>query len=173
MFLVKDRRLGMDNFVFTQVDPRGDGYAGDVTAGVTLDYDMNAVHDWPHGQPVPNPQIGRDPADPKHYKVFKFPEELRAAGFEFVHARTPFVARCGWRDAGRAIRGAKAPGPHGERPAPSVTHPQYPACAMVPARQPIELRKWANSALMCSSQRLTRNSTSSITFNTVPEVLSG
>ena len=56
MFLVKDRRLGMDHYVFTHIDPRTDGYPGDVIDGVTLDYDMNAVHRWPNGQPRPQPQ---------------------------------------------------------------------------------------------------------------------
>jgi hypothetical protein len=76
MFLVKDRRLGMDNYVFTQTDPRTEGYKSDVIEGVTLDYDMNAIHLWPDRQPRPNPQLGRDPKNPKHYKVFKFREEL-------------------------------------------------------------------------------------------------
>ena len=92
MFLAIDRRLGMDNYVFTQTDPRTEGYEGDVIDGVSLDYDMNAIHHWPDGQPHPNPQLGRDPKNPKHYVVFKCPDELRAAGFKFVHFNTPFVA---------------------------------------------------------------------------------
>ena len=97
MFLVKDRRLGMDNYVITQTDPRAEGYKGDVLEGVTIEYDMNAIHDWPDGQDRPNPQLGRDPKNPKHYKVFKFPEELLAAGFEIVHFNTPFLAYS-WSD---------------------------------------------------------------------------
>ena len=97
MFLVKDRRLGMDNYVYTQTDPRTEGYKGDVIEGVTLDYDMNAIHRWPHGQPSPNPQLGRDPNNSTHYKVFKAPDELRAEGFEFVHFNTPFV-EYSWSD---------------------------------------------------------------------------
>jgi hypothetical protein len=97
MFLVKDRRLGMDNYVFTHVDPRIDGYKGDLIEGVTLDYDISAISLWPDGQPRPKPQLGRDPKNPKHYKVFKFREELDAAGFEFVHFNTPFVA-ASWSD---------------------------------------------------------------------------
>ena len=97
MFLVKDRRLGMDNYVFTRTDPRTEGYKGDVIEGVTLDYNMNAIHLWPDGQPRPKPQLGRDPKTPTHYKVFKFPEELHAAGFEFVHFNTPFFAYS-WSD---------------------------------------------------------------------------
>ncbi len=92
MFLAKARRLGMDDYVFTQKDPRTEEYEGDVVDGVTLDYDINAIHHWPDGQPRPNPQLGRDPRNRKHYKVFKFPEELHAAGYEFVHSSTPIVA---------------------------------------------------------------------------------
>lgn len=97
MFLVIDRRLGMDNYVFTRTDPRSEGYRGDVIEGVTLDYDMNATHLWPDGQPRPNPQLGRDPSNPKNYRVFKFPAELQAGGFEFVHSNVPLVAYS-WSD---------------------------------------------------------------------------
>lgn len=97
MFLVKDRRLGMDNYVFTQADPRTEGYKGDVTENAVLDYDMNAIVLWPDGEDIPKPQLGRDPYNPKHYKVFKFPEELRKAGYELVHFNTPFVAYS-WSD---------------------------------------------------------------------------
>lgn len=97
MFLVKDRRLGKDNYVFTETDPRTEGYKGDVIEGVTLDYDMNSIFRWPHGQRSPNPQLGRDPKNPKQYKEFKFPEELHAAGFEFVHDGTPFL-EYSWSD---------------------------------------------------------------------------
>ena len=39
--------------------------------------------------------------------------------------------------------------------------PQYPACAIVAIEQPVPTRNSRNSVLMCSSQRFTRNSTSS------------
>ncbi len=97
MFLVKDRRLGMDNYVFTQTDPRADGYKGEVVDGVTLDYDMNAIHLWPNGQLRPNPRLGHDPNNAKLYKVFKTPEQLQAEGFVPVHVNTPFVAYT-WAD---------------------------------------------------------------------------
>jgi hypothetical protein len=91
MFLVKDRRLGMDNYVFVATDPRKDGFAGDVTEGATLDYDMNRIHIWPYGEASPQPQLGLDPANPKHFKVFKFSQELSDSGFQFVNFNTPFV----------------------------------------------------------------------------------
>lgn len=97
MFLVKDRRLGMDKYVFTQMDPRAEGYKGDVIEGVALKYDIEAIHNWPDGENRPNPQLGRDPNNTKLYKVFKFPEELQAAGFEFVYSNRPFFAYS-WSD---------------------------------------------------------------------------
>jgi hypothetical protein len=87
----------MDNYVFTQTDPRLEGYKDNVIEDVILAYDMNAIHLWADGQPRPNPQLGRDPKNPKHYKVFKFPEELQSAGFEPVYFNTPFVAYS-WSD---------------------------------------------------------------------------
>ena len=72
--MVKDRRLGMDRYIFTWKDPRDDGYDGDVIEGVDLKYDLIEVHRWPEGQPRPDPQLGRDPSNKKNYKVFKSPE---------------------------------------------------------------------------------------------------
>lgn len=92
MFLIKDRRVGMDYYVFTQLDPRTNGYRGAVIENVSLDYDMNAIHRWPDGEPRPAPRLGRDPKNPVNYRVFKFPHELEAAGFEFIDYNTPLVA---------------------------------------------------------------------------------
>jgi hypothetical protein len=91
MFLVKDRRFGMDNYVFTRTDPRSEGFKGEVIEGTTLEFDMNAIFLWPDGEPQPNPQLGRDPKNPRHYKVFKSPDDLHASGFEFVHSYAPVV----------------------------------------------------------------------------------
>jgi hypothetical protein len=68
-----------------------DGYQGEVIDGVSLDYDMNAIHLWPDGEPCPQPLLGRDPANPRHYKVFKSALELREADFELVFNSAPFV----------------------------------------------------------------------------------
>lgn len=98
MFLIKDRRLGMDHYVFTQTDPRTEGYRGEIIEDdATLDYDMNAISLWPDGETRPDPQLGRNPRNPTHYKVFKFPHELDAAGFELVRSDAPFVAYS-WSD---------------------------------------------------------------------------
>lgn len=91
MFLLKDRRLGMDHFVFISTDPRPEGCRGEVTEGVELNYNMNAIHEWPYGEPSPRPQLGRDPNNRLHYKVFRSPEELNGSGYEFVNSNSPFV----------------------------------------------------------------------------------
>ncbi len=95
MYLAKDHRYGMDYFVFSRTDPRKDGYAGKVIENVTLDFHAD-IDIWPDGQPTPEPQLGRDPTNRTHYKVFKSPHELQDAGFEFVTPNTP-VEVYSWR----------------------------------------------------------------------------
>jgi hypothetical protein len=90
VFLVEDNRYGMTNLVFTWEDPRGAGYKGNVAEGVSLEYDMEAVHSWPDGHPRPDACVGRDPDNPNHYKVFKYCNERQAAGYHPV-AGTPAV----------------------------------------------------------------------------------
>jgi hypothetical protein len=97
MFLIKDRRLGMTQFVFLHDDPKNDGFEGEVEIGVSLKYDWEEIHKWPHGTFRPDPKLGRDPANPKIYQVFKNPDDLAHAGFEFVHVNTPIVAGS-WKD---------------------------------------------------------------------------
>ncbi len=97
MFLVYDRRFGMDKYVFLHTDPRAEGFQGAVTEDVLLEYDMNAIHLWPEGRDCPEPQLGRDPRNPKQYKVFKYPNELDAAKFERIDPAPPFVANS-WSD---------------------------------------------------------------------------
>lgn len=81
MFLVEDQRHGATYLVFTWDDPRKSGFAGDVTEGVRLDYDMEAVHSWPDGDPCPEVCVGRAKDDPKHYKVFRYRRDCEAAGY--------------------------------------------------------------------------------------------
>jgi hypothetical protein len=90
VFLVKDHCHGANFLVFTAEDPRKDGYKGDVEEDVRLDYDVEAVHRWPEGKARPEACVGRDPSDPKHYKVFKYSSDLRAAGYQPL-AGTPIV----------------------------------------------------------------------------------
>ncbi len=84
MFLVEDSRHGTTYLVFTYEDPRKDGFTGEVIDGVSLDYDMHAVHRWPEGDPRPEACVGRAASDPKHYKVFRYRNELDSAGYQAV-----------------------------------------------------------------------------------------
>ncbi len=84
MFLVTDRRPGAAFLVFTWVDPRKDGCRGNVIEGVSLDYNMEAVHNWPDGDDCPEACVGRAVDNPKHYKVFKYSRELMGAGYQPV-----------------------------------------------------------------------------------------
>jgi hypothetical protein len=83
MFLAKDERYGDTNLVFTWRDPRNLGYRGQVE-GVSLDYDMDAVHAWSDGHPSPEICVGRSPANPHHYKVFRSRKDLEKEGYQFV-----------------------------------------------------------------------------------------
>ena len=49
-YLVTDERVGPPVLVFTLKNPQSDGYDGDVDEGITLDYDMDAVHIWSEGE---------------------------------------------------------------------------------------------------------------------------
>jgi hypothetical protein len=82
VFLVEDKRHGTTYLVFTWEDPRKDGYSGKVVEDVVLDYDMEAIHSWPHGHARPDACVGQDPNTPKEYKVFKYKSDLQAAGFK-------------------------------------------------------------------------------------------
>lgn len=97
MFVAEDQRPGFHNYVFTQLDPKIDGFKGPVIEGATLEYDVLSVSDWPGGAQRPQPQLGRDPANSKHYKVFKYPHDLLESGFELVHHNAPVVVYS-WHD---------------------------------------------------------------------------
>jgi hypothetical protein len=84
VYLVEDKRNGVTNLVFTWGDPRRAGYQGNVIDGVTLDYDMEAVHTFPDGAARPEACVGRAADDSKHYKVFRSNNERRSEGYEPV-----------------------------------------------------------------------------------------
>lgn len=84
MFLVPDKIGDVTYLVFTGEDPRRSGFAGKVIDDVALDYDMDAVHRWPNGDPAPDACVGRAPDDPTHFKVFRYAADLQAAGFQPV-----------------------------------------------------------------------------------------
>jgi hypothetical protein len=96
VYLVEDPRDGAPRLVFAWRDPRNDGYSGNLTEGVSLDYDMEQVHRWPDGDPQPEAVVGRAPTDAKHYKVFKYEADRKAAGYEPVAGTAKVVGS--WSD---------------------------------------------------------------------------
>jgi hypothetical protein len=80
MFFIQHSRAGVTYLVFTCQDPRKDEFRGTVEDGVSLDYNMN-VHDWPDGDECPEAVLGRDPSNPKRYKVFKYARDLKVVNF--------------------------------------------------------------------------------------------
>jgi hypothetical protein len=96
MYLVEDRRNSTTHLVFTWDDPRKAGYQAEVIEGVTLDYDVEAVHCWPDGQERPDACVGRSPENPRHYRVFRYSRDLQAEGYEPV-AGTAVVFGA-WKD---------------------------------------------------------------------------
>src|SRR5438552_3032243 len=114
MFLVEDNRDGATYVVFTWKNPRKDGYAGNVTEGVGLDYDMEEVHSWADGEDCPEAVVGRANDDPKRYKVFKYRRELQSAGYQPVPGTA--VVFSSWADYLKVRQWANASG----RPIPPV-----------------------------------------------------
>lgn len=102
MYLVQDRLLGQDIYVFTHTDPRDEGFQGAVAEDVGLEYDMDDVDHWPSGGRRPRPQLGFERKDPKTFKVFRTREQLEASDFEFVQASTPIVVYS-WSDYQRIL----------------------------------------------------------------------
>jgi len=99
MFLVKHKLYGTTYLVFTWEDPRKDGFAGPVDEDVELEYDMVAVHRWPEGGKRPEKHTGRDPTNPRRYKVFRSADECRAEGYITVPGDT--VVFGSWSDYAR------------------------------------------------------------------------
>ena len=96
MFLVKDTLYGTTYLVFTWKDPRQDGFTGQVDEDVELDYDMEAVHRWPEGGKRPAKCTGRDPNNPKRYKVFRSADDCKAEGYVAIPGDT--VVFGSWAD---------------------------------------------------------------------------
>lgn len=101
MFLVEQPRTGVTVLVFTLQDPRTDGFAGTVVEGAALDYDMAHVHSWPDGTDCPDAVTGQNPANNKHYKVFKYSRDREAAGFQPVKGIVTVFRR--WSDFTRLL----------------------------------------------------------------------
>jgi hypothetical protein len=85
MYLAEDRSRGQSYLVFTEVDPREDGFTGSVTEDVFLDV-PEGLFLWPDGHGGPEPCVGQDPTDANRYKVFKYSRDLQKAGYRPVSA---------------------------------------------------------------------------------------
>jgi len=70
-------------YVFTEQDPRDDGYVGRVELDVTLS-ESGTLNDSDCGATTAVPCLGRSPKDLSHYAVFLSNKECRQAGFEPV-----------------------------------------------------------------------------------------
>ena len=70
-------------FVFTEEDPRNDGYEGPLEKGVTLN-DSGNLRDADSNATTAVPCVGRSPDDFRHYAVFPSKKECRQSGFQPV-----------------------------------------------------------------------------------------
>ena len=83
-FLIVDRPTR--TYVFTEHDPREEGYSGDVKDDVSLVEEFPEILDWPDGVP-PDRCLGVSHEDEADYRVFPSPIDCRSAGFEPLAAR--------------------------------------------------------------------------------------
>jgi hypothetical protein len=84
MFLVRDERFRAPFLVFTYKDPRMDGYKGSVEEDVIVENDRPITDCWENGEDLPEDVVGRDPANPKHYKIFRYTKDLEQANYALV-----------------------------------------------------------------------------------------
>jgi hypothetical protein len=77
-YLVQDPEASC--FVFTVEDPRQDGFRGPVREGVTLVIPPD-LHTIPPGVTAPHPCVAVSEQDATQYRVFKYRNECRAAGY--------------------------------------------------------------------------------------------
>ena len=70
-------------YVFTEEDPRNDGYDGPLEADVTLE-EADDDDDDSVNSTTAVPCIGQSKSDSKHYRVFPSKKDCRKAGFESV-----------------------------------------------------------------------------------------
>ena len=88
MFLICDNQT--NQHVFTDSDPRDDGFTGEVVSNVTLDI-PDDLTEWRDGARCPQPVLAVSPTDRTDYKLFKYDTEAKAAGFR-VRASRPVTA---------------------------------------------------------------------------------
>lgn len=95
VFLVKNKRGGTIDFVFTRRDPRECSPTLLVVEDVLIDSDDN-IDSWPDGHDYPDVLLGQDATNSKCFKVFKYKAELDASGFVPI-AGSAFV-RVNWSE---------------------------------------------------------------------------
>ncbi len=81
MYLVVDPMTRF--FVFTEADPRTDGFAGPVEPDVQLD-ELETLTDRGEHATAAVPCLGRSIENQKHYKVFESTKDCRKSGFDPV-----------------------------------------------------------------------------------------
>lgn len=80
MYLVWDDEIA----VFTDSDPRLEGYKGRVEEGVTLETEALGDSRWNDGEARPVSILGVLRSDPKRYKVFRDAESPRREGYTVI-----------------------------------------------------------------------------------------
>lgn len=70
-------------YVFTDEDPRNDGYDGPVEQDVRLD-ESGTIGGRSANATAAVPCLGQDPSDPRHFKVFECTKDCRRDGFSPV-----------------------------------------------------------------------------------------
>lgn len=93
MYVVKDSKTHW--YVFTETDPRGDGFAGEVKDDVSLVDDFPEILDWPGGE-RPSQWLGVASQDEKDFRVFPAPIDCRSAGY--IPLTTKYWVGESWRE---------------------------------------------------------------------------
>ncbi len=93
MFLVSDPEREV--LVFTNKDPRVDGFEGDVKENVRLEYPED-VNRWADGSECTEQCLGFSESDPLQYRVFRTPQGCRAT--EFIPTYIPFELFSTWTE---------------------------------------------------------------------------
>lgn len=70
-------------YIFTEEDPRNDGYHGPLESNVKLE-DVGTLDDESVNSTTAVPCVGQSPQNPKHFRVFQSKKDCRLAGFESV-----------------------------------------------------------------------------------------
>lgn len=82
-------------YIFTEEDPREDGYDGPLEQDVRLD-EARTLGDSASDSTVAVPCVGRSPDDPKQFAVFQSNKDCRQSGFRPV--ATIYAKYRSWRE---------------------------------------------------------------------------